>query len=379
MIFLDNASTTRPFDEVLEEFNRINTTEYFNPSALYRGAVESYKIIKNAREIIAKSINASENNIYFTASGSEADNLAILKHNYTKNQLLLCSEYEHSAVYNCFLELKNNGYNVDFVKVQQNGEIDYEHLNRLVDENTALVSIMQVNNEIGSFNNIKKVSKIVHDKNPNALVHTDAVQSFGKVKIDVEDLGCDLLSVSGHKINGLKGVGALYVKNPNKLKTIVFGGGQERNIRSGTENVGGIATFALATQKTYASLEENSRKYKEFKDYIIDFVLSNIKDVKVNTPKSDTVNHILNLSFKGVRGEVLVHTLELNGIFLGVGSACSSKHRTSRVLSSISLQSDYMEGTIRISFGAFNTMEEIETFCKELKTSVEMLKKFKRK
>lgn len=379
MIFLDNASTTRPYDEVLVEFERINKTEYFNPSALYRGAVESYKIIKNAREVIAKSLNANESNIFFTASGSEADNLAILKHNYNKNQLLLCTEYEHSAVYNCFVELKNNGYNVDFIKIKENGEVDEEHLESILTTDTALVSIMQVNNEIGSLNDIKKLTRLVKEKSPNALVHSDGVQSFGKIKIDVEDLGVDLFSISAHKINALKGVGALYVKNPNRLKPIVFGGGQERNIRSGTENVGGISAFSIATQKTYEILEANQKKYKEFKEYIIDFVTENIKDVLVNSPKSDEVNHILNLSFLNVRGEVLVHTLELKDIFVGVGSACSSKHRTSRVLSSVHVPNAYMEGTIRISFGVFNTFDEIKTFCTELKLGVEMLRKFKRK
>lgn len=377
MIYLDNASTTKPLKVALEINNYFAEEMFFNPSALYSGASKVSVLLNDARGSIAKLINCDSKNVFFTSCGTESDNMAIFGTVKNKNDKIICSEYEHSAVYNCFLKLKNEGFNVEFVKISKDGLVDLNHLESIVDEKTKLVSIIHVSNEFGGVNDLKEINKIIRKKNPDVVFHSDGVQAFGKVPVNVKDFGVDLYSISGHKINAPKGTGVIFVKAPNKLKPLIVGGGQESGMRSGTENVSSFVAIAKCAEITISEMQERSLRYLKFKDYIIEKVVE-LGDVKVNTiPNS--ANHILSLSISGVRGEVVVHSLETKEIFIGVGSACSSKNRTSRVHNSIGLNKEQTEGTIRISFGHENTFEEIKLFTNELIETVKMLRNFKRK
>lgn len=354
MIYLDNAATTKPLEKALKVAEEINTTLYFNPSARYKGGIKAKNIIDTARENIKKAFG-SNFDVLFLSCGSEADNTAIFS--YTKRGNAVTSLGEHSAVFEPFTALKNSGYDARFCKILKDGSVDVEDLLSKIDNQTTFVSIVHVNNETGAINDINSIAKQVKKINPRIIFHSDGVQAFGKIKTNLSS-DIDLYSVSAHKIGGLKGVGCL-VKNKklNNLKPLILGGGQENSLRSGTENVFGIRVFELATLDKIENLSENFDKVKSFKDYFVNNLDNSIFKVISGENSSP---YVLSVSAVGLRGEVLQHMLEDDGVYIGTGSACSSKHPHSRVLTSAGHAKNVLDGVIRISFSSENTFDEIK-------------------
>ena len=374
-IYLDNAATTRPSEKALNEYIRVSRDCYGNPSALHRLGFTAEKCVKTARDRVARSIGSSEKEIVFTSGGTESDNLAIigvaesLKH---KGKHLITSKIEHHAVLHTFKYLEANGYEVTYIDCLPDGKIDLEHLKKSVRSDTTLISIMLVNNETGVVQPLEKLKQIA----PYAVIHSDCVQAYGKIPIDVNKLNIDLASFSAHKVHALKGVGALYIKKGTKIKPITYGGDQE-GIRSGTLNTAGISAFGIEADKISKSIYEMNEKLLIIRKTFIDELIKNIPDVYVNG--TDAVG-ILNVAFDGVRGEVLLHALETKGIYVSTGSACTSKStKISHVLSAMNINQSLAEGSIRISFSADLTEEEILITVEEIKNQVEILRKFKRR
>ncbi|MBE7082572.1 MAG: cysteine desulfurase [Clostridiales bacterium] len=372
MIYLDNAATTFLLNSASEELIKYSCTNFFNASAIYGKGLENKKCIDSAKETIANALGATfADNIIFTGSATESNNLAI-RGAYRKGfGKMIFSIGEHPSVYNVALELKKHGANVEFVGLQANGEIDYADLENMLDESVSFISIIHVSNETGAINDLKRINELRNKYCPKAIFHSDGVQAFGKVKINVDYFGVDMYTVSGHKAFAPKGIGALYVKkNKVVLTPIIFGGGQEYNLRSGTENVGSIMAFKNAV--------ENFGKIKQNYDYVKTLFDAFVKelegtDCKINSYHSP---YVLSLSFNGVNGETLVHMMETKDILISRGSACSSKKSGNRILESIGLTNEQILGSVRVSFNKFNTMEEVITAGKTLKDCyVELLKK----
>ena len=379
-VYLDNSSTTKPYKEVVSEMVEHLENNYGNPSSLHRMGINAEKSLKSSRRKIASSMGVKEEEIYFTAGGTEADNIAIFGAAYAKKRQgnkVITSVIEHPAVLECFKKLEAEGFLVKYIDVDKNGIIDLASLEKEIDENTILISIMHVNNEIGSIQPIKEIVKIkekVEKKtNKNIIFHSDKVQSYGKIPFDAD--GLDLISVSGHKIHGPKGIGALYIKKGIVLSPNIFGGGQEKGVRPGTENIPAIAGFGKAAELTNLNIDDKIIKLKGLKEHLLNRIKSEIENVKINSPQ-DSVCSILNISFIGVRGEVLLHTLEQSDIYVSTGSACSSnKKGQSHVLKSISLSNAEIEGAIRFSFSEFNTISEIDYVMEKLKEAIEKFRK----
>ncbi|NLI57276.1 MAG: cysteine desulfurase [Clostridium sp.] len=366
-IYLDNSATTKPYDKVIEAINDINKNIYGNPSSLHTKGIEAEKIIKNSREIIAKTLLAENDEIYFTSGGTEGNNLAILgylKGNPRKGKHVITTKIEHPSVLEVFKFLSTEGYKVDFIDVDQNGVVNVKDIEEKICKDTSLISIIYVNNEIGTIEPIEKIAKIKKD----AVLHVDAVQGYGKFKIIPKKIGIDLMTISSHKIHGPKGVGAIYKNKNIRIKPILLGGGQESLIRSGTENVSGIYGFATAANITFDNIEENYNKCKKLKEFFIEKLNSEIYGVKVISPK-DSSPYILNASFENIRGEVLLHHLEEKNIFVSTGSACSSRRNVhSHVLTALGLSPSCIEGAIRFSFSHTNSEEDIEETVDALKS-----------
>lgn len=379
MIYFDNAATTSVLDKCIEIVEKYNTQCFFNPSARYFPAVDVHKKVSEAREVLANSINSSVSEIFYTSSGSESDNWAIKGIMRKPNGRLIVSEAEHPAVYNTALYLKNNGYDVEFCKVLSDGRVDEQHLKSLLKEDTKLVSIMHVNNETGAINDIEKLVSIVKS-NTRALFHSDGVQAFGKIPVDVESLGVDMYSMSAHKIHAPKGVGALFIKKGVNIQPLIHGGGQENGYRSSTENVSGILAFSEAIKQSECYLKQRSVEICAIRKYIANKLVDEYgDDVLINTDLENSTPYILNLSIKGVRGEVLLHSLESENIFISTGSACSSKKGVSRLVKALNIPDEYSEGTIRISFSRFSKMIEGEEFVQKVIPHINQLMKFRRK
>lgn len=379
MIYFDNAATTPLLNKCIEIVNKYDTQCFFNPSARYYTAVDVAKKISEARENIAFNLGCSAGEFFFTSSGSESDNWAIKGVMKKPNGRLIVSESEHPAVYNTALYLKNNGYDVQFCKVLSDGRVDLEHLKSLLSDDTKLVSIMHVNNETGAINDIKSIVEIVKNR-CGALVHSDGVQAFGKIPVDVEYLGVDLYSVSGHKIGAPKGIAGLYVKKGVNIVPLIHGGGQESGYRSSTENVSGILAFSTATSNAVESSRLNKQKILELRKFIIDGLIEEFGgDIKINTDLNYSSPYILNLSIKNVRGEVLLHVLEKDDIFISTGSACSSKKGVSRLASALNIPEEFREGTIRLSFSNCSTLEEGKIFLEKTIKHIYELIRFRRK
>ena len=357
MIYLDNAATTPIPLNALKTYNFYASEQFFNPSGIYNVAVKVKNDIQSAKETILNSLKTFKGNIIFTSSATEANNLAIfgsLKSNFKK---IVLSMADHPSVYNVGLELENKGYNVEFCPLQKNGQIDYEVLEQILDENTSLISIIHVCNETGAINDLKRINDLRNKKCPNAILHADGVQAFSKIKINLDYYGVDLYTISGHKMFAPKGIACLFVRDGLHLKPILYGGGQENNLRSGTENVPAIMALKTAVLEI-GDIQKNYDYVKKLKDR---FIL-NLKDVACIVNSNETNSpYILSLTFKGVNGETLVHMLEQNGIYVSTGSACSSKKKGNRILSSMSIRPEDVAGSIRVSFSKRNTFEEIET------------------
>lgn len=369
--YLDNGATTQVSKEVMESINVMYNDIYGNPSSMHKMGIQVEKYIKEAKKVIAKAIKATPDEIYFTSGGTEANNLAI--QGYLKNKKgkhIITTSIEHPSVHSLFKSLEDE-YRVDFVKTDSEGYVDLEALEELLNQDTVLVSIMQVNNEIGTIQDLQKISKLIKRKT-QAVLHVDAVQALGKVETHVKKFGIDLMTISGHKVHGPKGVGALYIKKGLHINPLFIGGGQQKMIRPGTENVPGIIGFSKAVELTMNSFQENVAQMNLCKSNFIEG-LEGIHPIKINSPR-EGAPHIVNVSFPNMRGEVLLHTLESKDVFVSTGSACSSKNKTySHVLEAIGLDDAHKEGAIRFSFSKNTTIEEIDYALKVLKESIENL------
>lgn len=360
MIYLDNASTTEIYEEVNKKIFEINKNSFYNPSALYQNAIDTLNLLSDAKKQLAKNLGTTSEHIIFTSGATEANNLAI-NGSVTgkKDAEYIFSLGEHPSVFNVANNLKTQNKTVKFVEIKDGGIVDENSLKNTLNQNTHFVSIIHVSNETGAINNIKKLCSIIKDYNPNILVHIDGTQAFGKIPVNVEDLGIDFYTISAHKFHGPKGVGALYVKNMQKLKPTILGGGQQGGMRSGTENVSGYVAMALASELSAKELQQNFEKVNGFRNYFKQKIAENCTDYIINEA-SENSPYILSISFKGIRGEVLLHMLEKQGVLIGTGSACSSKKQNNRILENLKVSKDYMLGSIRISFSSFNTQKEIE-------------------
>jgi len=379
-VYLDNSATTKPYKEVIAETVKYMESHYGNPSSLHRMGITAEKALKEARKSAAASLGAKEEEIYFTSGGTEADNMAVfgaVQARKRRGNKIITSQIEHPAILESCRKLEESGFRVEYLPVDSNGMIDMQALESALDDQTILVTIMQVNNEVGS---IQPISQIIELKNrigsklgTEILLHTDAVQSLGKLPIEIS--GIDLLSVSGHKIHGPKGVGALYVRKGLNVLPYLFGGGQERGLRSGTENVPAIAGFGIAADISRKNLTKRMESIKMLKMYLTEGIRRSIPDIRFNSTE-DGSSSILNVSFLGVRGEVLLHTLEQSEIYVSTGSACSSnKKGQSHVLKAMNRSDKEIEGAIRFSFCEFNTMEEMDYVLVQLKNSVQKYRK----
>lgn len=378
MIYLDNAATTKMYDEALRVLTEANEKRWFNASALYKEASEESKTIRRARETLLGALKAGDGELYFLSGGTEADNTALFCTRKAKGSRVIVSEGEHDAVINPAKVLKEQGYDVVFAPIKSDGGVDEEKFAALLTPDVSLVSVMHVSNETGAVNDIAKLSAMTKRAAPKAVFHSDGVQAFGKIKVNLRSLGADLYTVSGHKIHGPKGIGALYVAKGTPVKPLVFGGGQEKGFRSGTENGPAIEAFAAAAERTMRNFEEDCSKKRRYLEYLREGLENGVPDVKIITDTERSAPHILTVAFGGVRGEVLLHALEERGILVGVGSACSS-HRESRFKSLLGLDEAHRDGIVRFSVSAFNDFSEVATVVRETADAVARLKEYARK
>lgn len=377
LAYLDNSATTRQSEEVTRAMIDAAENSYGNPSSLHRLGVNSEKLVKSSRKKLAAAAGARDDEIYFTSGGTESDNTAILGAYmmlHRQGNHIITTETEHPAVLECFKRLKQQGADVTYIGVDEHGFIDINELASVINVETILVSVMHANNESGAVQPIADIAALVKRKSSKAVFHCDAVQSYGKIPVNAGASGIDLLSASAHKIHGPKGMGLLYVRKDLHLPPYLIGGGQEHGMRSGTENVPGIAGFGAAAESAFENISENYRKVTELRDRLLDGIKSEIDDIKVNSPVDagkDCMPHILNISFLGTRGEVLLHMLEQADVYVSTGSACSShKKGGSHVLTAMGLAPDEIEGALRFSISPYNTIEEIDYAVDKLKKAV---------
>ena len=382
-VYLDNSATTRCFDEVAALMTRIMCEDYGNPYRLHRKGVAAEKYIRYAKEVIAKNLKVNEKEIFFTSGGTESDNLALRGCAYANcrsGRHLITTQIEHPAIWQTRKHLEEEGVRVTYRPVDSKGCIRLEDLERAITGETILVSIMHTNNEVGSLQPIEEAGALIKRMNPRILFHVDAVQGYGKFRIHPKKMKIDLLSVSGHKIHGPKGIGFLYVDEKVKIKPILFGGGQQGGTRSGTENVPGAAGLAKAVEMIYQNLDEEVGRLYELKQTFVEGV-KKIDDVIVNGHPDETgAPHVVSVSIRGVRSEVLLHALEDKGIYVSAGSACSAhKPQPSATLQAMGVDQELLGSTIRFSFSVFTTMEEVGYTLQAMYDIIPMLRKYTRK
>lgn len=380
--YFDNSATTRCSDSAMELMIKALSEDYGNPSSLHLKGMEGENYIKEARNKICKTMKINDNELIFTSGGTESNNLAIIggaMANRRSGMHLITTKIEHPAVGSPMKFLEEQGFSVTYLDVDKDGIISLEQLAKAITEETILVSIMYVNNEIGAVEPIGEAARIIKEKNPNTLFHVDAIQAYGKYVIHPKKLNLDMMSVSGHKIHAPKGTGFLYVKEKTKLKPIIYGGGQQKGMRSGTENVPGIAGLGQAAKEIYENFEEKQNHLYELKEAFVTG-LNELEWAHINGKTGrDSAPHIVSVSVDDVRSEVLLHALEDRGIFVSAGSACSSNKPTvSSTLQAIGVKKPYLETTVRFSFCAENTLEEISYCLDTLKELVPMLRKYTR-
>ncbi|MFV0342937.1 MAG: cysteine desulfurase family protein [Anaerocolumna sp.] len=383
-VYLDNAATTRAFDSVKEIIVKTLEVDYGNPSSMHKKGLDAEKYIKGAKDILAKALKADVKEIYFTSGGTESNNMALIGAAYGNRRSgnhIITTKIEHPSVHNPLIFLEENGFRISYISVDSLGRIHEEELLEAVCEDTILVSLMYVNNETGSVQNIKEISKKIKQKNPVTLVHVDAIQAFGKYIIYPSREGIDLLSISGHKIHGPKGSGVLYVKDKVKVKPILFGGGQQKGMRSGTENVPGVAGIGQAVSDIYKDHEKMVTKLYDLKQQLIDG-LKRMEGVYINCAGDairESAPHIVSASFEGIRSEVLLHALEDKGIYVSSGSACATNHpELSTTLQAIGLDKKLLDSTLRFSFSVYTTREDISYTLETLEELVPILRKYSR-
>lgn len=371
--YFDNCATTRIDDDVMRIIAEYATECYYNPSARSSFSLQIANDISRARSEIAKFLGASDNELYFTSGGTEADNLAIFGSLRAKKGNIVVTAIEHSAVYNTVMELLSRGYEVRWANVLSDGHIDVEDFVSKVDKDTLLACFMHVSNETGAVNDIRLINSLVKERNAQTVTFSDGVQAVGKIAVNLKYLGVDIYSFAAHKIHGSKGIGCLYVKSGVKVNPALFGGGQERGKRSGTEYVGGIIGMAEAVRKAQSLIADNTVKFNEYKK-IIRSHLNCIDNWRENCVENASPA-IMSLAFADIKGEVLLHMLEKYDIIVGTGSACSSKNKQSRLSKTIGLDNNYAEGVLRISFSKYNTPDEVELLGEKLAFSVRELRK----
>ncbi len=378
-VYFDNGATTRVFPEVRDIMVKVLEEEYGNPSSMHKKGLVAEHHLKKTREIIAASMKVDPKEITFTSGGTESNNLAIIGTalaNQRKGKHIITSTIEHASVYNPFFFLEEMGFEVTFIPVDKHGILRLDLLKEAIRKDTILVSIMAVNNEIGSIMPMEEIGRIIKEANPDTYYHADCVQAYGKMRVFPRKWKIDMVSISGHKIHGPKGSGALYVRKGVKIKPILYGGNQEQALRSGTENVPAIAGLGVAAEKIYEDHEERIAYLKEIKDYFLEKVMQ-LPDV---TNHSGDAPHIASVSFLKVRSEVLLHALEDKGICVSAGSACSSnKPAVSGTLKGIGLKKEEYESTLRFTFSCYNTKEEVDYVIEELEKLLVLLRRFVRK
>ncbi len=383
-VYLDNSATTRTFPEVAELMSKIMCEDYGNPSSMHNKGVQAERYVRYGRETLAKILKVNEKEIYFTSGGTESDNLALIgcaMANYRAGKHLITTKIEHPAILQTMHYLEDQGFEVTYMSVNDKGQISLQELQNAMRKDTILVSIMHTNNEIGAVEPIAEAGRLIKSTNPSTLFHVDAVQGFGKYRIYPKRMGIDLLSVSGHKIHGPKGVGFLYIGEKVKIHNIIYGGGQQKNLRSGTENVPGIAGMAKAAEMLYNHLEEDAERLYSLKAYFCEG-LRKIPDIRINNPEGmEGAPHIVSLSVAGVRSEVLLHALEDKGIYVSAGSACSSnKPHTagSATMKAIKLPEEFLDSTLRFSMSVYTTREELDYTLQVMYDIIPMLRKYTR-
>lgn len=380
-VYLDNAATTKAAKEVVDIVTHVMLKDYGNPSSKHLKGVDAEKYVKNATQIIAKTLKCQEKEIVYTSGGTESNNMAIIgaaMANKRKGNHVIVSSVEHSSVKEPFNFLEQQGYKVTFLPVDSKGNVSLEALKEALDDETILVSTMMVNNEIGTIEPIEEISKIVKSYNEDIVFHVDAIQAYGKLKIIPKKLGIDLLTVSGHKIHGPKGTGFIYIKDKTRLKPIILGGGQQKGMRSGTENVSGIAGLGKAVELIYnADFDKKQQDMYELRKWFVS-ELCKIEGVTINGSEENAAWHVVSASFDGIKAEVLLHALEDKGIYVSSGSACSSNRPgLSSTLVAIGLDNKLLDSTIRFSFCFETTKKELEYTISELNDILPVLRKYR--
>ena len=380
--YLDNSATTRCFPEVVELMNKIYLEEYGNPSSMHHKGVEAERHITEAKKTLAQILKVNEKNLLFTSCGTESDNIAIIggaMANMRRGRHLITTNIEHPAVLESMKYLESLDFEVTYLPVDEFGIVSPDLVEQAVRDDTILVSVMHTNNEIGAVEPIREIAKRINAKNPSTLFHVDAVQGFGKAQIYPKKWGIDLLSASGHKIHAPKGTGFLYIGDKVKVKNLMYGGGQQGGMRSGTENVAGIAGMGLAAKMLYQDLDAEIGKLYDLRELFIKEV-SDIPEVKINGPQGrEGAPHIISVTVPGVRAEVLLHALEDKGVYVSSGSACATNRpHLSGTLAAIRLPRPYLDSTIRISLSGMNTEEDILQASSALHEVIPFLRKYTR-
>ncbi|WP_152804727.1 cysteine desulfurase family protein [Alkalibaculum sporogenes] len=384
MIYLDNSATTRVDEDVINIMNLYHSINYGNPSSLHRMGLAAEKALDTARIQLASLLGVDNKTIYFLSGGTEGNNLAIssaISKNKRLGNKLITTKIEHPSVLEVFRHFSTCGYEVCYLDVDRSGFINTNQLEEVLSEETIVVSIMKVNNEIGCIQNLKRIGEIVKKKSPQCIIHSDCVQALGKVPLKPILDGIDILTFSGHKFHGPKGSGGIYVNKELNLKTHTFGGGQERGLRSGTENVPAIVGMGMAAEIISKDFEVVTDHIKKLKSYTMELMCQQIEDIEFNSKDDDNfAPHILSVSIKDIKSEILLHLLENKDIFISSGSACSSKKKSgSHVLKSMNLSQDSIEGSLRISFSKYNNASEVEYTIMVIKEAVGSLRKYIRR
>ena len=382
MIYLDNAASTKPRKEVIEEMIRVMNNEYANPDAIHEYAHKTLLNMKNQKEKMARLLGLNSKEIYFTAGGSDGNNIiiqGIVEANRRNKKHLITTKIEHSSVYEIFRNYEKEGYEVDYLDVSEYGEVDVEQLERLIREDTILVSIIAVNSEIGIIQDLEKISKIIKNKNKETYFHTDFVQGLGHTKVDFSKLEIDAITITSHKINGPKGIGAIYINKNVKIKEIMYGTNKENGIIKRTLPTELIFGFIKAIEMAYNNYEKEVKYIYELKKYFIEQLKENIDKIRINSllELEKSTPTILNVSFGGVKGEVLTSFLGMYEIYVSTGSACSSRRGNSRIIESLGVPNEQVEGAIRFSFSIDNTVEEVDVVIQKLIECVAQIRMMK--
>ena len=382
MIYLDNAASTKPRKEVIEEMIRVMNNEYANPDAIHEYAHKTLLNMKNQKEKMARLLGLNSKEIYFTAGGSDGNNITIqgiVEANSRNKKHLITTKIEHSSVYEIFRNYEKEGYEVDYLDVSEYGEVDVEQLERLIREDTILVSIIAVNSEIGIIQDLEKISKIIKNKNKETYFHTDFVQGLGHTKVDFSKLEIDAITITSHKINGPKGIGAIYINKNVKIKEIMYGTNKENGMVKRTLPTELIFGFIKAIEIAYNNYEKEVKSIYELKKYFIEQLKKNIDKIRINSllELEKSTPTILNVSFGGVKGEVLTSFLGMYEIYVSTGSACSSRRGNSRIIESLGVPNEQVEGAIRFSFSIDNTVEEVDIVIQKLIECVTQIRMMK--